>query len=87
MYEGVLGAIISSINDGEYEYEMEVIVNPCIIDNLDDFNNILDNHIKTIANFTKFNVGKIKYNIKTNNINYVDSDREIQKNQSYVKHI
>lgn len=87
MHEGVVCATIKSINDGEFEYSMDVEINSNIVERNENFVEILDKHIKTIANFTKFNVGKIKYNIKSIDINYVDSDKILEKNQSYVKHI
>ena len=62
MHEGVCSATISAINDGEYEFEMNIAVNSNIIEDTANFDNIIDTHIRTIANFTKFNVGKIRYN-------------------------
>lgn len=87
MHEGVCSATIRSINDGQYEFEMYVVVNSNIIEDTTGFDKILDDHIRTVANFTKFNVGKIKYNVQSIDFNYVDDEKIIKKNQSYVKHI
>lgn len=85
MHEGVYSATIKSINDGEYEYELEVMVNSNIIEEATNFDSVLDTHIKTIANFTKFPVGKIKYNLKFIDLKFVDDS--LKKRQVYVKHI
>lgn len=88
LYPGVIYADIFAINDSEFDYLLDVKLESTKIDSSEqEIISELNEHINNISRIVKFNVGKIKYNIEKININYVDSDREIKKNQTYVKHI
>ena len=88
LYPGVIYADIFAINDSEFDYLLDVKLDSTKIDSSEqEIISELNEHINNISRIVKFNVGKIKYNIEKININYVDSDREIKKNQTYVKHI
>lgn len=63
MMNGVVDAEISSLLDGEYDSELTVIFDSSVNSNAEDIAAKLDEHIRTIASYTKFAVGKIKYNV------------------------
>lgn len=88
LYPGVICADIFAINDSEFDYLLDVELDSLKIDSSEqEIISKLNEHINNISKIIKFNVGKIKYNIKKIDVNYVDSDRQIKKNQTYVKHI
>ena len=80
---------IKALNDGEYDYLLEVEADSNFIDNSKDFVKELNEYLVGISNILKFNVGKIKYQVKAIDIKYVDEDKakELKNSQVYVKHI
>lgn len=91
LFNGVVNANIESLEDGEYEYLLEIEFDGEKTSlSKEELAKHIDTHIRKIANYIKFNVGNIKYDIKYIKLNYVDKD-DLQKSKTesktYVKHI
>ena len=89
MFDGVINADIYPINDGEYDYGLNVLVEEKVleINNDKDYEKNLNDYIIKISNIIKFKVGKIKYNIKPISFKYEDTEKMLNKNKVHVKHI
>ena len=90
LYDGVINANIEILEDGEYEYLLEVEVDSSKVKDKEIFTKELDSHIRKIASYIKINVGNIKYDVKYLKLNYVDDaslQKEMKKSKTYVKHI
>ncbi len=88
LFEGVVNADITSVNDGTYDYvlniEYDENMSSC---NQDELIAQIGDHIKKISNYIKFNVGNIKFNINYVCVNYSDQDpyKQYEKDCVYVK--
>ena len=91
LFNGVINADISSLNDGTYDYELNIEYNENIANNLDrdQLITLINNHIQEISNYLKFNVGKIKFNIKYICVDYSDQDsyKQYENDCVFVKNV
>ena len=87
MFMGVIDANVKALTDGEYDYKLDLVVNSLVIDNSENIEKDINDHIVSISKIIKFNPGKIKYNIKYVEYNYIDDQKELEMCSNYVKHI
>ena len=87
MYVGVIDSKIETLDDGTYDYCLNISLDSKYNSDIESITNEIDDYLREISNILKFEVGKIKYNIKVLDVNYSDSDQSFEKSQIFVKHI
>ncbi len=90
LFEGVINADIISLNDGTYDYELNIEYNQNMANlNRDELITHISNHIHEVANYLKFNVGKIKFNVHYICVEYSDQDlyKQFENHYIFVKHL